>query len=376
MERKTEIRQDLEKLEAEKKALAVEVKSADEKRLGEIEVRSGEITTTAESLTAELKDIEDREAEAAKIEAGKPAQKEERKMEEVYTVSSPEYRSAWSKKLLRQSLTEVEERAYATTDSANAVPTVVSDMFIEKLKKAAPTLNYITLLQIAGNVKFVAEGTNNAAAAHTQNAAVTPAADTVLNVSLGGTEFVKVIRISKSVQTMSVPAFENWLTDLLARDIAYAIENYIWNDSTNGITSATLQVANVTNASVTYAKLCELISKLPASFAADAVFAISNTTLWADVYAMVDSNGEPILHILNGEMNLFGKAIVVSDYIPAGTIYYGDLKAIVGNLSQGIMVDRSEESGFLANAVDFRGSAIFDSKIANTYGLVRFVKSA
>ena len=49
-------------------------------------------------------------------------------------------------------------------------------------------LNEVTLLQVKGAVKFVVEGTNNDAAIHTENAAITPAADTLTTVTLSGYE--------------------------------------------------------------------------------------------------------------------------------------------------------------------------------------------
>ena len=86
-------------------------------------------------------------------------------------------------------MSEVEKRAYATTDTHNAVPTIIATKFFEKMKKLAPMLSEITLMRVAGNLKFMAEGTRVAAAKHTQNTAADPAADAVVSVTLGGYEF-------------------------------------------------------------------------------------------------------------------------------------------------------------------------------------------
>ena len=104
-------------------------------------------------------------------------------------------------------LTEIEERAYATTDEHNAVPTAVADKFFEKMKKLAPMLSEITLMRVAGNLKFMAEGTRAEATTHVENTAVAPADDALVSVTLGGKEFMKVIRISASAKTMSINAF-------------------------------------------------------------------------------------------------------------------------------------------------------------------------
>ena len=74
---------------------------------------------------------------------------------------------------------------------------------------------------------FAIEGTNNAAAKHTENDLISPAADTMLSVTLAGYEIVKVLRISKTVQAMAINAFESWLVDILGENIAAKIGEYI-----------------------------------------------------------------------------------------------------------------------------------------------------
>jgi hypothetical protein len=53
-----------------------------------------------------------------------------------------------------------------------------------------------------------------------------------------------------------------------------------------------------------------------------------------------------------------------SDFAADDDIFLGDFTAVVGNLSQDIVVDKSEASGFAYNAIDFRGACAFDCDIA------------
>ena len=158
--------------------------------------------------------IEEMEAIKAEIEARKAAAAEEaRKAEEMaqkqgeeiidernvkpMELNSMEYRNLWLKNL-QGNLNEEEARAY-TSANTNAVPTIISDKFFEKMKKLAPMLSEITLLRVAGNLKFVAEGTRNPATAkHTENSALDASADATVSVTLGGFEFMKVIQISRT----------------------------------------------------------------------------------------------------------------------------------------------------------------------------------
>lgn len=111
---------------------------------------------------------------------------------------TPEYRSAWLKNLRRLPLNDAEKRAFSNASGAGAevIPTQTANEIISKVKKLAPMLNEVTLLHVKGAVKFAIEGTNNAAAIHTENASITAAADTLTTVSLSGYEIVKLVQIS------------------------------------------------------------------------------------------------------------------------------------------------------------------------------------
>lgn len=295
----------------------------------------------------------------------------------TFNASSAEFRSAWAKNLMGQELNEIEKRAYAQAGAA--IPTEVANQFFEKMKKLAPMLNEITLLRVAGNVKFYAEGVRNTAGKHTENAEMSAAADTMVSVTLGGFEFMKVISISKSAQAMSVSAFETWIVDMLAGDIARAIDNYIINDATNGIAAIEFvdgETQIKATAAYTYANIMSMISLLPASYDAEAKFLVNKKVLWNDIRGIVDSNKRPIF---DPESNtLCGYPIIVDDYVAHATkdLYLGRWTDIVGNLSEDIAVEKSDQSGFTRGAIDYRGFATFDSKPAKTDGIVRLTTGA
>lgn len=295
--------------------------------------------------------------------------------------ATKEYRSAFFKRLLGKPLTEVEERAYTSADqSAYAViPVETANMIFEKMKKVAPMLNQITLLRVAGNIKFAIEGTRNLAAIHTENEAITPATDTLTYVTLAGYEYAKVIRISKTVATMAIDAFETWLVNMLAEDIARAIENAIingtgsnepkgvekantWADTTNAI------LVNTGSSEVLdFAAIMDLISLLPNGYMSNAKFLCKSKMFYGSLVKVRDADGMPI-YVRDMEagvgFRLMGFPVILSDYVADNTIYFGDFTKVIGNLSQDISVESSTQSGFLYNAIDFRGTAIFDCDIA------------
>lgn len=310
--------------------------------------------------------------------------REERDMQ-----STPEYRRVFLEYLLGRPLTE-EQRTYitsSTTSSGAAIPTPTANLMVEKMVKLAPMLSEITLLRVAGNVRFSAESTRDAAALHTENAAITPAGDAIITVSLTGYEFAKVLRVSKTVSSMAVDQFEGWLVDMLAGDIARAIENYIINGSGSsqpqGVVYAhaswatTYEVAST--ADPTADNLFSVVGLLPAGYLPNAKWLVNSRTFYTKIASLQTTANQPVVIPTLEEgvrYRLLGFPVLVSDYVADDYIYFGDYSKIVGNLGQDLRVDRSEDSGFLANAVDFRGSAIFDCKVANSDAFVRFRKES
>ena len=295
--------------------------------------------------------------------------------------NSMEYRNLWLKNL-QGTLTEEETRAYAAADDANAIPQIVSEKFFEKMKKLAPMLSEITLLRVAGNLKFVAEGVRNTASKHTENSAIAAAADTVVNVTLNGFEFMKVIQISRTAKLMSIDAFEGWLVEMLAGDIARAIDNYIINDGTNGIAALTWTTSTnqIVAANYGYGNVCDLIALLPAAYDAEAKFLVNKKTLYGKVAQIVDSTGNPIFvpdTVTGIGGRLMGYPVVVDDYVgnSKDELYLGKWSDVVGNLPEDIHVDRDESAGFTSNSIMYRGIAVFDSKPAKGDAIVRLVST-
>jgi HK97 family phage major capsid protein len=373
-----------EQLEARKDELLAEMENP--------ETRDAMSTEDLGSRMAEVQAIDEEIAnrEAAAAEEARKAEKvagmdgekviEERE-EKTMKKDSVEYRDLWLRNL-QGTLDEEEARAYAAADDHNAIPTIVADKFFEKMKKLAPMLSEITLLRVAGNVKFVTEGVRNTAGKHTENSALAASADTIVSVSLGGFEFMKVIQISRTAALMSVGAFEDWLVEMLAGDIARAIDNYIINDATNGIVALTWtsDVNQIVATAPKYSDVCDLIALLPAAYDAEAKFLVNKKTLYGTIAQIVDSSKRPIFvpDTVNGiGGTLMGYPVVVDDYVTTanGALYLGKWTDVVGNLPEDIHVDRDESAGFTANAIVYRGISVFDSKPAKGDGIVRMVST-
>ena len=341
-------------------------------RMAEVIAIDGEMEARKAAAAEEARKAD----EIARMKCNPIIESEERKME----INTMEYRDLWLRNL--QGNLTPEERDGYTSANTNAVPTLVADKFFEKMKKLAPMLSEITLLRVAGNLKFVAEGTRNTASKHTENSAVSPAEDATVSVTLGAFEFMKIIQISRTARMMSIDAFEGWLVEMLAGDIARAIDNYILNDETNGVAAITYttNTNQIVAQTYTYKSVCDLIALLPAAYDAEAKFLVNKKTLYTKIAAIEDNSKRPIF--VNDATagvagRLMGYPVVVDDYVTNSNdaLYLGKWTDVVGNLSEDINVEANESAGFTSNSVMYRGVAAFDSKPAKVDGIVRLVST-
>ncbi len=291
----------------------------------------------------------------------------------TFGIDSPEYRTGFFKQLRGMTLTDAEQRALAAADVPGTIPTQTQNQVEKKLVQIAPLIDQITLMHVPGNITFAVESTRGDATLHTENANVDASDDKTISVSLGGYEFVKLISISAKTAAMSVDAFETWIVDNLTESISYKIEHYLvngtgnhepqgveyantWVDDTNGIAWA--------GASLAVVDLTQTIGLLKAAYDRNAKFLMKKSTFWTNVYPLRDDGKSPIVSFANGKYYIFGYEAMFSDCVATGKIYLGDFKKIFGNFAQDFQFAASAISGFKNNATDYRGTCLFDSKVA------------
>lgn len=355
--------------EAELSALETETKGLTDQRsaLAAAQERRGNLLEAVASGAGEVKHMFERRAE-----------------QEQDPASAPEYRTAWLKKLRRLPLNASEQRAYAnaTSTGAEVIPTQTAGEIISKVKTLAPMLGEVTLLQVSGAVKFAVEGANACAALHTENAAITGAADTLTTVSLSGYEIVKLVQISDTVMTMSISAFESWIVDMLAAAIAGKIEDLIINGTGSsepkGIEmantwGATNSVTVAKTASVTAANIQELIGLLPAGYDRNGKFLMSKKTLFRDIMPLQDSQKSHIVTVQNGGYFIYGYPVLLSDYVKEHEAYLGDFSKVCANLAENVNVKSAYDIN--TNSYKYSGVAIFDCAPAIGEAVVKLAKA-
>ena len=299
-------------------------------------------------------------------------------------VASPEYRSAWLKQLRRLPLSDAEKRAYSNVTGAGAevIPTQTANEIISKVKTLAPMLNEVTLLHVKGAVKFAIEGTNNAAAIHTENASITAAADTLTTVSLSGYEIVKLVQISDTVMTMSITAFESWIVNMLAEAIARKVEDLLINGTGSsqpkGIENAntwgaTNSVTVAKTGALTAANVQTLIGLLPSGYDRNGKFVMNKKTLFTDFMPLQDNSKNHIVTVQNNAYFVYGYPVLLSDYVADHEAFLGDFKKVCANLAENIGVKSAYDID--TNSYKYSGIAIFDCAPAIGEAIVKLVKA-
>lgn len=351
----------------------------------DITALSAETDKLLEERTVIKKEIETRKADLAQAlaikEEGEPIVKEQEVR--TYGVESAEYRAAFLKQIRGLELSEVEQRAFtsAANSAGAAIPTQTANEILKKMKQYAPLLDEITLLQVAGNVTFAVENSIADAAKHTENSSISASADTLTSITLGSYEVVKLVQVSKTVATMSIDVFESWLVDMLAQKVSAKITRYLisgtGSSEPTGIGSITYNTTNsvtvASTASLTDANVQSVIGLLPGSFDANAKWLMSKKTLFTDFMGLQNKAKNDIVINEGSKYFVYGYPVMLDEDIPLHDAYLGDLKNVVGNLSEVINI----VSGFDINTNSYKylGTAMFDSKIANAEAFVKLTKS-
>lgn len=299
------------------------------------------------------------------------------------THDTPEYRSAFFKRLLGQELTDAESRAFAAaqaekradsfntlSNSAAVVPTPTLNEVIAQSRPVNGLFSEIRLFHVPSNLSVPVGTPTDPASWHTEGETVERGKLTSTAVTFTGRELIKVLSMSAAVKRMGLTAFESYLTTELHNSIADAIGAAIVSGTGTGqptgiLSGITWADGNtVTTKALTADNLLAAIAKMPAGYAGGAKFAMSTATLFGQVYTLKDNDGKYIFTNAEsgGVHRLFGFAIVLDDNIPAGTILFGNFRYYGVNIPEGVAVEVSRESGFTSGLIDFRALCIADGK--------------
>lgn len=389
MTRLEKIEARLEEIEKELSSEEVEAKTEEELDQMEEEVRSlkaekTKILSAAKKRSSIEKAIAEGRITGDDITPGSLLGGKPKMEERTLDNHSTEYRNAWLKNMRGLELNEVEKRALTTVaSSAGAVvPTATVNKIVEKVKQYCPILDKIELLHIKGLVSVPAEGTTLDAKIHAQGATISADADTLTNVVLAAYEVTKLVTISKSVETMSIDAFENWLVNKIARKVSDKIGALIFNgtgtNEAQGINAITWDAKNsitvAKTASLTEANVTGVVALLNGGYFADAEWYMSSTTFFTDFHPLMNNSKNNVVTESNGVYRVMGKVVNFDERIAEHEAILGDVyRGYIGNMPEDVNVT----SQFITreNSYDFLGCAMFDGKVQAVEAFVKIAKA-
>ena len=341
-----------------------------DKEVDELEKREKQINKEVESRSLLLNKVAtaaDTDLEVKVITSSDDI-KERNKMENVkYDRSSNEFRNAFYKKLMGKELTEVEERAYlhTTANTAAVIPETLENQIYTNMEEAHPILKDINILRtgtvikiakhtaiVAGDAKVVAEGAANE---DEQN--------TFVDVTLAGKKFTKHVDISYELETMSIPAFEQYLIQEIGARLGAAMATDIVAQIKKDLVAANKFEA----AKPGTLELEDFLKGLGQLKGTGKVYVyVNNTTLYNNLAAVKGDAGR-ISFIGNFQdgvaATLLGKGIKEEEAVADGEIVIVDPKQFTWNEIKGITFeqDRDIKKGVKTIA----GHAIAEGSLTN-----------
>ena len=365
-----------------------EIRSMDLEKADNIEELTKEVDALTERRNALKEDASAKKELRAKIAEGavqttvieKPKENRTMTLTKENYRASEEYRSAFLNNLMGRQLNEEQRAAFALAGVDPVIPESMQTSIITKVKEYAHILSEITLLNVNGTVKFAVEGTVAGADIHAENAEITAATDTLVEVTLSTYEVTKLVQISDSVRTMTINAFESWLIDNLSESIAIKIESLIWNGTgssqAKGINTITFDAAHkvevAKSASLTAQNVFDLFGKLKTGYARNAKIYMNRKTLFSDFLPLEDKSKNNLVVENGGTYYVLGTPVELTDSIADHEAVMFDPKKYVANMPENTNIKQSVD--LRHNAYLYLGVAQFDGKPALEEAFVKLVK--
>ena len=260
----------------------------------------------------------------------------------TFTPASEEYRSAFLRRLRREDLSEVEQRAFTflTTNTTAPLPTVMQNRIIDLIGEAHPIVADVYSLHSGSAITIpVAKAIAADAGKSEEGAAANELEITFDNVNLSGDDFTANVKLSYKMVHMAIDAFEDYLvTQIAARLGAKLAADIVTN------IKAQMNAANKFAAGIDYANLCAGFGALK-RVGAVVVYG-TRETIFNKLVGMVDSNKRPIFQqpiTAAAAGHLLGATIKYEDAMGAGELLIGDAKKYLQNVVAPVMIENAKD---------------------------------
>ena len=327
MTKKDELLQKLETVTNEVKALKTENKIEEaHAKLTEIKDLKKAIEVEEALETEEMKEIEN------KIELGK----DDKKMENKELM---EIRAREEKIFANYVRTAVKNDMKAGTNGV-LIPTTISSRIIEKVEEMCPIYARATKFNVGGDLVFVKEATIPTTAYMDEMAPASATDATFTTVKLEAFIARALTKVSRSLINRSDFDVVSYIVNAVAKSIARFLEKELINGTVskrNGLKAVTPETVSAINADA----LIDLQMTVPSSLQGGCEW-LMNPADVKTVRKLKDSTGAYLFHADPTSAfgyRLLGKDVMMSDQVPAQTIFYGDFSGLYVKLAKDIEVN-------------------------------------
>lgn len=383
LKRKEELRQLLNEAKTEEEINEIEKEA---KKLEEIEEESKEDITKEEerqlltkSTLNQLKnDTINLEKRSLKVRKDGEPMENEQKRTLAQVLESPEYRTAWAKKLMgrpEKDFTEEEKRALGdaitTTDTefvASAaetqginngglfIPKSVRSDIMEIITDSSPIYRDVRKLNVAGNIELPYLDEADDAEWYTELKETKNEGQKYANLQLTGWELAKDVEITWKLEQMAVDSFIPFIVEELAAKMGIALVNaIIYGDGTNKPRGITKDLTPIKEGETPIDRIVATYKSLSKEARRGAKTYIS-TNVNIDICGYKDNNGN--YPFLQGLATNKLTPVEVDPYLKDDDIISGNMRNYILNEVTPVRVDK--ESKIKPRRIVYGGYAIYD----------------
>ena len=368
LKRKEELRQLLNEAKTEEEINEIEKEA---KKLEEIEEKQKEDITkeeerqllTKSTLSQLKKDTENLEKRSLKVrEDGEPMEKEQKRTL-AQVLESPEYRTAWAKKLMgrpEKDFTEEEKRALGdaitTTDTefvASAaetqginngglfIPKSVRSDIMEIITDSSPIYRDVRKLNVAGNIELPYLDEADDAEWYTELKETKNEGQKYGNLQLTGWELAKDVEITWKLEQMAVDSFIPFIVEELAAKMGIALVNaIIYGDGVNKPRGITKDLTAIKEGETPVDRIIATYKSLSKEARRGAKTYIS-TNVNIDICGYKDNNGN--YPFLQGLATNKLTPVEVDPYLKDDDIISGNMRNYILNEVTPVRVDKESK---------------------------------
>lgn len=390
LKRKEELRQLLNEAKTEEEINEIEKEA---KKLEEIEEESKEDITKEEerqlltkSTLNQLKnDTINLEKRSLKVRKDGEPMENEQKRTLAQVLESPEYRTAWAKKLMgrpEKDFTEEEKRALGdaitTTDTefvASAaetqginngglfIPKSVRSDIMEIITDSSPIYRDVRKLNVAGNIELPYLDEADDAEWYTELKETKNEGQKYANLQLTGWELAKDVEITWKLEQMAVDSFIPFIVEELAAKMGIALVNaIIYGDGTNKPRGITKDLTPIKKGETPIDRIVATYKSLSKEARRGAKTYIS-TNVNIDICGYKDNNGN--YPFLQGLATNKLTPVEVDPYLKDDDIISGNMRNYILNEVTPVRVDK--ESKIKPRRIVYGGYAIYDGAARPDY---------